>query len=115
MKNDKSPWPDGYTTEFFKFFWQDIGSFVTRAINYSYEQKMFSEQNKLGIITCIPKAGKPKQFLKNWRPISLLNVVYKLASGCIAERIKGFLNEIMHCDQTCFIKGRFNGENICLV
>lgn len=66
MKNDKSPGPDGYTTEFFKFFWQDIGSFVTRAINYSYEQKMFSEQNTLGIITCIPKAGKPKQFLKTY-------------------------------------------------
>ena len=115
MKNDKSPGPDGYTTEFFKFFWQDIGSFVTRAINYSYEQKMFSEQNTLGIITCIPKAGKPKQFLKNWRPISLLNVVYKLASGCIAERIKGFLDKIIHCDQTGFIKGRFIGENIRLV
>ena len=100
---------------FFKFFWQDIGSFVTRAINYSYEQKMFSEQNKLGKITCIPKAGKPKQFLKNWRPISLLNVVYKLASGCIAERIKGFLDKIIHCDQTGFIKGRFIGENIRLV
>ena len=76
---------------------------------------MFSEQNKLGIITCIPKAGKPKQFLKNWRPISLLNVVYKLASGCIAERIKGFLDKIIHCDQTGFIKGRFIGENIRLV
>lgn len=48
----------------------------------------FSELNKLGIITCIPKDGKHKQFLKNWRPNSLLNVIYKIASGCIAERIK---------------------------
>ena len=63
MKNDKSPGPDGFTKQFFKLFLQDIGSFVTRAINYSYEQIMFSEQNQLGIITCIPKAGKPKQFL----------------------------------------------------
>ena len=52
---------------FFLIFWQDIGSFVTRAIYYSYEQNIFSEQNKLGIsmITCISKAGTPKQYLKN--------------------------------------------------
>ena len=32
MKNDKSQWPDGFTTEFFKKkFWQDIGGVVTRA------------------------------------------------------------------------------------
>ena len=97
---------------FLKIFWQEIGCFVTRAIDYSYEHKMFFEQNKIGII---PKAGKPKQFLKNWRPISLLNLVYKPASGCIAERIKGFFNKIIHCDQTGFIEGRFIGENIRLV
>ena len=32
----------------------------------------------------VPKEGKDKQFLKNWRPITLLNTVYKLASSCIA-------------------------------
>lgn len=115
MKNDKTPGPDGFTCEFFKFFWKDIGSFVTRAINNSYEKHTFSECNKLGVITCIPKAGKPKQFLKNWRPISLLNVVYKLASGCIAERIKLYLDKLIHNDQTGFIKGRFIGENIRLI
>ena len=31
---------------FLKIFWQEIGCFVTRAIDYSYEHKMFSEQNK---------------------------------------------------------------------
>lgn len=75
----------------------------------------FSETNKLGIITCIPKEGKPKQYLKNWRPISLLNVVYKLASGCIAERLKKVLDKLISSDQTGFLKGRFIGENIRLV
>ena len=41
------------------FFWNDIGDFVTRAFNNSYEIMQFSEPNKLGIITCIPRAGKP--------------------------------------------------------
>ena len=74
--------------DFLNFFWKDLGTFTTRAINQSYKSNQFSEPNKLGVITCIPKHGKPKQFLKNWRPISLLNVIYKLASGSIAERMK---------------------------
>ena len=61
MKNDKSPGPDGFTCEFFKFFWYELGTFITRAINYSKEVMHFSEPNKLGIITCIPKGKKPKQ------------------------------------------------------
>jgi hypothetical protein len=39
-----------------------------------------------GVITCIPNEGKSKEFLKNWRPITLLNSTYKLASSCIAEQ-----------------------------
>ena len=52
-----------------------------------------SNMNKLGIITCIPKQNKSKQFLKNWRPITLLTIIYKTATGCIAERLKRFLNK----------------------
>jgi hypothetical protein len=37
-----------------------------------------------GVITLLPKGDKPKQYLKNWRPITLFNTVYKIASGCIA-------------------------------
>lgn len=88
------------------FFWKDIGVFVTRAINNSYEIGQFSDHNKLAIITCIPKARKPKQSLKNWRPITLLNVVYKIASGCIAERIKVHLDKLMNREQNGFIKER---------
>lgn len=88
--------------------------FVIRAINKSYEIGELSSTNKLGIITCIPKQDKPKQFLKNWRPITL-TVVYKIATGCIAERIKKFLDKLIRNDQTVFVKGRFIGENIRLI
>ena len=55
---------NGLTCEFFKFFWYEIGTFITRAINYSKEVMHFSEPNKLGIITCIPK-GKIKKLASN--------------------------------------------------
>ena len=52
----------------------------------------------MGIIICLPKPDKNRQYLKNWRPISLLNVIYKLASSVIANRIKSVLNKIIHED-----------------
>ena len=51
----------------------------------------------------IPKKDKALQELKNWRPITLLNCDYKIASKAIASRLKGFL------------KGRSIAENICLI
>ena len=53
--------------------------------------------------------------MKNWQPISLLNVVYKLASSVIANRIKTVLDSLIHEDQKGFMSGRFIGENIKLI
>ena len=58
MKNEKSPVLDGYTVEFFKFFWIDIGVFVLRSINYGYRTGLLSVTQKQGIITCLPKPNK---------------------------------------------------------
>ncbi|WP_419585274.1 endonuclease/exonuclease/phosphatase family protein, partial [Thiolapillus sp.] len=103
MKNGTSPGSDGFTVEFYKFFWNDLGSFLVRAINESFKKESLSSPQKEGIITLLPKGDKPRQFLKNWRPITLLNVSYKIASGCIANRIKRILPDIIHSDQTGFV------------
>ena len=115
MKNNKSPGPDGFTTEFFKFFFIDIGQFLRRSFNESFTSGSLPITQYQGVITCIPKEGKPKQFLKNWRPISLLNVTYKILSSCIASRIKKVLPCIIHESQKGFMKGRYIGENIRLI
>ena len=115
MKNDKSPGPDGFTAEFLKFFLIDIGIFVLRSLNYAYRTGQLSVTQKQGVITCLPKPNKNRHFLKNWRPISLLNVVYKLASTVIANRIKIVLDSLIHEDQKGFIAGRLIGENIKLI
>jgi len=86
LKN-KSPGYDGFTVNFFKMFWKQIGHFVVRAINYGFNNGCLSITQKQGVVTCIPKVNIPKQFLKKLRPITLLNTVYRLASGSIAKRL----------------------------
>ena len=115
MKNNKSPGNDGFTTEFYKFFWQDIGHFLVRAMNYAYENGKLSATQKQGVITCIPKGNKDKSYLKNWRPITLLNVSYKIASSSLANRLKYALNDIINEDQTGFLPGRVMAENVRLL
>ena len=73
---------------------------------------MLSITQRLGIITLIPKGDKDKTYLKNWRPLTLLNSLYKLVSGCIAERMKPHLDTIIHGDQKGFVSERYIGEAI---
>ena len=57
---------------------------------------------------------KKKLLLKTWRPISLLNVCYNIASGSIANRLKYVLDSITNKDQTVFfIKSVFEIKNYC--
>ena len=115
MKNGKSPGTDGMTVEFFKFFWKQIGTFVVRSLNEGFRSNQMSITQREGIIICIPKGDKPREYLKNWRPISLLNVVYKIGSACIANRLKTVLPTLIHEDQTGFVPGRYIGDNIRLI
>lgn len=111
MKNNKSPGSDGFTVEFFKFFWIDLKFYIVSAVNCIFSKKELPITQRLGVISCLPKGNKPRQFLKNWRPIILLNVMYKLISGCISYRIRSTLDYLISETQSGFMKGRYIGEN----
>ena len=88
---------------------------MARAINDGFDKGEMSPTQKEGIIICIPKGDKPREYLKNWRPISLLNVVYKIATSCIAERMKKVLPTLISEDQTGFMANRYIGNNTRLI
>ena len=58
------------------------------------------------------KGKQGNKMLKNWRPISLLNVVYKIGSACTANRLKVVLSTLIDEDQTGFMVNRFIGDNV---
>jgi len=115
MGNGKSPGSDGFTGEFYKFFFPDLGHFLLRSLNHAFSSGELSITQKQGVITCLPKGDKPREYLKNWRPISLLNVDYKILSGVLARRMKGVLSTIIGETQKGFLRNRFISENTRLV
>ena len=105
-KNNKSPGLDGYSPEFYKFFWPQLGDFFLNCINNNFQKGELTITQSQGVITCLPKTGKLRNQLKNWRPISLLNTSYKLISLCITNRIRPLLNKIISQEQKGFLENR---------
>ena len=83
---------------------------VTKAINFSFDKGTLPPSLRQCVITCLPKKGKPRDRIKNWCPLSMLSVIYKLASAAIANRIKPYLNGIIDTAQSGFVPGRYIGE-----
>ena len=115
MKNNKTPGIDGFPSEFFKVFLSKLKYLILNALNHSYEKGMLSVSLRQTIINCIPKGDKQRDKIKNWRPISLLSVLYKLASSAIAARMNTVLSKLISQDQTGFVKGRYIGETTRLI
>ena len=64
MKSDKSPGIGGFTAEFFKTFWKQLGHFVLKSLKLGFHKGELSITQRQGMITCIPKKDKAKICLK---------------------------------------------------
>ena len=115
MKNGKSPGTCGLTSEFYKFFWLNIKGILTASINYNLNKGMLSLEQRRGILTLIPKKDKDRLYLKNWRPLTLLNTDYKIIAKALSNRLTKILPFIIEDDQTGYVSGRFIGCNIRLI
>ena len=106
FSNNKTPGNDGLTIEFYNFFWLEIGTLLVDSLNYAYFHGELSNSQKQAVITLIEKKDKDRRWIKNWRPISLVNVDVKIGSKAIAKRLENVLPHIIHYDQNAFVKGR---------
>ncbi len=115
LKNGRTPGSDGFPADFYKFFWIDVKDLVTDSINHALSNGQLSIEQRRGIITLIPKKMKNRLFLKNWRPISLLNTDYKIIAKLLACRLRKVLPHLIDDDQTGYINGRYIGQNIRII
>ena len=115
MENGKSPGIDGLPSEFYKQFFGLFSNSFTEYVNYCFVQGELADSQKLGIITLLCKNPQKAELLGNWRPISLLNVDYKIISKVLSLRLSHVLKDIVNIDQTCGVPGRSIGDNIHLI
>jgi hypothetical protein len=88
------------------FFQKD----VVRAVQHFFDTGNMSDEVNDTVLVLIPKKKDPEE-LKDYRPISLCNVVYKVVSKCLVNRLRPLLQDIISPTQSAFVPGRLIIDN----
>ena len=115
MKPHKTPGSDGLPMEFYKHFFHLFGVDFVNSINNAHVEGLLTPSQRTGYITLLCKNPNQADLLTNWRPVSLLNVDYKIISKALANRLRSVLEDSIHSDQTCSIPGRSIADNLHLI
>lgn len=111
MYPTKSPSPDGMPPLFFQHYWDTIGDDITVAVQSFLHSGQILKQINFTHICLIPKVPSPEH-MSNLRPIALCNVIYKIYSKVIANRLKLILSELISPFQSAFVPRRLITDNI---
>jgi len=103
--DNKSPGEDGFTKEFYQTFFYFLFKDLLNSYNEAFRKGSLSVSQKRGTITLIPKGDGNLTELKNWRPISLLDIDYEILSKVLARRMEKVLQKLLHSDQTVLLMG----------
>ncbi|KAM5579239.1 hypothetical protein ABKV19_009163, partial [Rosa sericea] len=111
MYPTKSPGPDGMPPIFFQHYWDHIGDDIFAAVHSFLQTGQLLKEVNFTHICLIPKVSNPEN-MSDLRPIALCNVIYKICSKVIANRLKIILPEVISPFQSAFIPGRLITDNI---
>ena len=113
MHPTKAPGPDGMFAIFYQNFWDIVGYDVTNMVlNVLNSNASLSDINST-YITLVPKVKMPNR-MKDFRPICLSNVAYKLISKVLANRLKTVLPQIISENQNAFLPERLITDNVLI-
>lgn len=113
MPLNKALGPDGFTVEFFKSAWQIIGKDFIVAVQSFFLYGYMPKGVNGTVLSLVPKITNPES-MKDFRPIACCNLIYKVISKILAERLKRTLPEAIELSQSAFVKGRLLLENVLL-
>ncbi|PKU71765.1 Putative ribonuclease H protein [Dendrobium catenatum] len=112
-KKNAAPGPDGFTFEFYRACWDTIKHHICKAVSHFFTSCYMPKQIKNTAIALIPKLPHAN-CVKDFRPISLCNVIYKVIAKILANRMKNVMPSIIHHSQSGFIQKRMISDNIIL-
>lgn len=111
MQPDKAPGPDGMTPAFFQKHWKIVGKDVVQMVrNFFASGEISSELNATNIVLISKKKGPT--MMSELRPISLCNVLVKIITKVLANRLKKTLDSVVSENQSAFMSGRLISDNI---
>jgi hypothetical protein len=113
MSPHKSPGPDGFTAGFFQKHWALVKDSVTAAVLGFLEGGQMNGVINQTVLVLIPKVAHPQE-LTQFRPISLCNVIYKICSKTMANRMRLILDDIISEEQSAFVLGRLITDNVLI-
>ena len=112
MEAGKTPGLDGLRAEFYRTFISEVGPRICEVLNDVFKKGKLSDTQRMGLITLLFKKKGSRADLANWRPISLLNVDYKILTKILANRMRLVLHKII---QTCSVTGQSILDNAHLL
>jgi hypothetical protein len=101
----KAPGTDGFPARFFQKHWDTLRADVVLAVKKFFTNVVMPSGINDTSIVLIPKGNNPEE-LKDFRPISLCNVIYKVISKCLVNRLRPVLRDIISPAQSAFVPGR---------
>ncbi|KAL0432093.1 UNVERIFIED_CONTAM: hypothetical protein Sradi_0835300 [Sesamum radiatum] len=111
MEPFKSPGPDGMPHLFYQKYWSIVGADICASVFHFLNNGYIDPLANFTHIVLIPKCPDPSD-MTQFRPISLCNVGYKLASKAIVNRPKPFLSSLISTSQSAFVPNRLITDNV---
>jgi hypothetical protein len=111
MKHNSAPGPDGFPVEFFQNFWDLIQMDVWNLFKDFYVGNLDIERLNYGMVTLLPKVDIAVD-MKNFRPICLLNLCYKIITKVLNNRLASCITKVISDSQYGFIKNRYNMDGV---
>jgi hypothetical protein len=114
LSKRKAPGLDGLTVEFYLAFWHLLVPIFTLMAQHSFANGRLPRTTATSIISLMKKAGDPLE-IKNWRPLSISNVDYKIITKALASRLSSVINCIITPEQSYCVPGRSIFDTISLI
>ena len=106
MREEGSPGPNGLTVKFFKTFFDELSPLFMKLLDAAFTHGILTKDFKLSYTILLPKDSGSLLDVKNFRPISLLNITFKMITKALSNKISPFLENLVHPDQAAVIRGR---------
>ncbi|KAK1615442.1 hypothetical protein QYE76_020959 [Lolium multiflorum] len=111
MRGDTAPGPDGLPVAFYKRFWPNLKGPILQLLNDFALGRVDVSRLNFGILSLIPKVAGADS-IKQFRPIALINVIFKFIAKAYAIRLAPLAHRTIDRSQTAFIKGRALHEGV---